>query len=40
MKAVFLGEMSGGSFVDWGKKGSAADFLTRRGGKTDFYLKI
>jgi len=26
MKAVFLGEMSGGSFVDWGKKGSAADF--------------
>jgi len=37
MAAVSLGEMSGGSFIDWRKKGSAAVFSTRRGGRTDFY---
>jgi len=40
MTAVFLGGLSGGSLIDWCQKGLAAVFWTRRGGRTDFYLKI
>ena len=37
MAAVFLETYLSGSLFDKCKKGSAADFLTRPGGRTDLY---